>query len=689
MTVANTNPIQHYTANGSSRVFTFDFEVEGKANLAVSVNGATVDPSEYSYIEATRSIEFNTAPTQGSEITVERRTALVRTINYQTHNNSFRPDIVNFDFDRIWRVLQEKGIESAKTLSGLINILEQLSDTDRKIVEALIEQTRTSISEDKDNVELIIAEAKQRKEQDKLYNVLQQIQNGTLGNEIKNYFNTVIANQDPDFRVWEGFGTDVVFEEESGLTQKQKNSQIKTALDYRADDTGQRDSTVALQTLFDTNGKHVIHLTKGTYLTTGVTIPPNTMVYANGAVFKRKVHTGKPVITVSQNSVLMNAYVDGNKNALGSGALGDRGIDLRKDAQAIFCYSYNNARHGFYAVNEDLMDLANPSANQKMMFCKSYDNGFDPGGGGTGDGFSAMNSNNVLFFGCEAWNNARTGFVATTYDRNTQTTDPSYSSRVQTQHCEAWGNGYSDFNFEAVSKPEISFIEGESITFSKSDNVSLHNISEIGSIYAEQADYANISGVNIKNKVRSHSLLYLQGKSPKVSNITATVADEVTTFTSNTIEIVDTETNFGDVSNISVNKAYNGIIVRVANASNLRVDNATNIKYRIIRAEGSSQPNYFKTLTNGKLEIYSSAVPTAGTWKEGDIVFNNFFGGSNLIYAWICTKTGVYGSATEPTWKAINVMQKAATVSNATGTDDTATKLNALIATLKTSGILA
>ena len=192
MTVENTNPIQHFTANGISKVYSFNFLVEGKDNLVVSANGVTVDPSEYSYIEATRSVEFNIVPTVGTEITVERRTALVRTINYQTYDNSFRPQTLNYDFDRIWRVLQEKGIESAKTLSGLIKILEQLSEADRKIVEALIEQTRTNIAEDVDNVELIIEEAKQRKEQDKLYNVLQQIQNGTLGNELKNYFNTVV-----------------------------------------------------------------------------------------------------------------------------------------------------------------------------------------------------------------------------------------------------------------------------------------------------------------------------------------------------------------------------------------------------------------------------------------------------------------------------------------------------------------
>lgn len=222
MTVANTNPIQHYTANGISKVFTFDFLVEGKSNIVVSANGVTVDPSEYSYSEATRSIEFNTLPVIGTEITIERKTELVRAINYQSHDNSFRPDVVNYDFDRIWRVLQEKGIESAKTLSGLISILEQLSESDRKIVEAMIEQTRLNITEDTGITALIDLEANKRKEQDKLYNVLQQIQAGNLGNELKNYFNTVLATQTPN--IFDGIDTGLIFDGEE--SQKQINAEV-------------------------------------------------------------------------------------------------------------------------------------------------------------------------------------------------------------------------------------------------------------------------------------------------------------------------------------------------------------------------------------------------------------------------------------------------------------------------------
>lgn len=301
MTVENTNPIQHFTANGISKVYSFNFLVEGKDNLVVSANEVTVDPSEYSYIEATRSIEFNTVPTVGTEITVERKTALTRSINYQTYDNSFRPETLNYDFDRIWRVLQEKGIESAKTLSGLIKILEQLSDADRKIVEALIEQTRTNIAEDVDNVELIIEEAKQRKEQDKLYNVLQQIQNGSLGNELKNYFNTVVASQTPN--VFDALDTTIVFDTTENKTQAQinevqtdlnikqafKNLQIISPLDYGAKGDGVTNDTVAIQKAID-SGYNLINLAGRTYKSDTLNMKANVTI-ENGTILLNTPNT--------------------------------------------------------------------------------------------------------------------------------------------------------------------------------------------------------------------------------------------------------------------------------------------------------------------------------------------------------------------------------------------------------------
>ncbi|HCW3747947.1 TPA: hypothetical protein OXK62_002465 [Acinetobacter baumannii] len=120
-------------------------------------------------------------------------------------------------------MLQEKGIDSVKTLSALIDLLDQLSAADRAIVQQLIDETRLNIQSDTGIVELIGLEAQKRQEQDKAYNLLSQIEAGKLGDELKNYFNTVVASQTPN--IFDGLGTDIVIDELTGKSQAQINSQ--------------------------------------------------------------------------------------------------------------------------------------------------------------------------------------------------------------------------------------------------------------------------------------------------------------------------------------------------------------------------------------------------------------------------------------------------------------------------------
>lgn len=101
MTVENTNPIQHFTANGETTVFAISFAVEGKDNIKVTVNGSVVSVNDYSYDALTKAVVFNAAPEDGVEVVVERVTSLDRSINYQTYDNSFRPETLNYDLDRI------------------------------------------------------------------------------------------------------------------------------------------------------------------------------------------------------------------------------------------------------------------------------------------------------------------------------------------------------------------------------------------------------------------------------------------------------------------------------------------------------------------------------------------------------------------------------------------------------------
>lgn len=122
-------------------------------------------------------------------------------------------------------MLQEKGVDSVKSLSGLIDLLDQLSASDRAIVQQLIEETRLNIQSDTGLVELIDQEATKRQEEDKAYNLLSQIEAGKLGDDLKNYFNTVVASQTPN--IFDGVTSSIVVDTALNQTQAQINS------DYR------------------------------------------------------------------------------------------------------------------------------------------------------------------------------------------------------------------------------------------------------------------------------------------------------------------------------------------------------------------------------------------------------------------------------------------------------------------------
>lgn len=132
-------------------------------------------------------------------------------------------------------MLQEKGIDSVKTLSALIDLLDQLSAADRAIVQQLIDETRLNIQSDTGIVELIDLETQKRQEQDKAYNLLSQIEAGKLGDELKNYFNTVVASQTPN--IFDGVTASIVVDTDLNQTQNQINenqaifnSRLKTTL---------------------------------------------------------------------------------------------------------------------------------------------------------------------------------------------------------------------------------------------------------------------------------------------------------------------------------------------------------------------------------------------------------------------------------------------------------------------------
>lgn len=472
-----------------------------------------------------------------------------------------------------------------------------------------------------------------------------------------------------------------------GNSQQEINDQIKTPLAVNADDTGASDTTSALNLLMNPSGKNVIQMTKGLYLTDGFVVPANSIIYMNGAVFKRRTYSGKPVIDVPPSSVIVSAIVDGNKDTLGNaGAIADSGIRLQDGAIAIFCTSNNNRSHGITARGTSTLVM---SSNQKALFCSASNNGFNAGPSGTADGFNALNSNNALFFGCHSLNNSRTGFVAETYNGNIAGEDKhdlTFSTCVKFKSCTSSGNGYNDYNAEVTTAPIFDDVSGELITFRGSLRTKITNVN-VGQIYGQDADYTEVSNSHLVTTTRSNDVLYLTGKSPKVSNVGIVVGDSA--VLSGTVATVQDSTGYnGEVVGLSVNRAFNGMNLRVANAVALRVDSATNVKYFIGRAEGSVNVTNFKQLTDKKLEVFASAVPTQGAWNRNDVVWNTFFSATSKTMAWICTTSGVFGG-TPPVFEAVTIMSRGVAVAKATGTDDTSIKLNALIDSLRGGGLVS
>lgn len=191
MTVENTNPIQHFTANGETTTFAINFSVEGKSNLKVTANSLTISVNEYSYDVLTNSVVFNVAPVLDTEIAIERITTLERSINYQTYDNSFRPETLNYDLDRIWHVLQEDHITDAEILARI-----------------------------KDEIEW-------RKSHDTEFDLLAQAREGNLFNALKSYMDTIGAMSVPN--LFDGITDNVVITED-GVSQRITNRGVKQSI---------------------------------------------------------------------------------------------------------------------------------------------------------------------------------------------------------------------------------------------------------------------------------------------------------------------------------------------------------------------------------------------------------------------------------------------------------------------------
>lgn len=109
MAVAEQTPYKEYIANGVTNSFPLEFDCDDQDHLIVTVNDIEIENGYWLLING--AVVFGSAPADQSKIIIQRNTPLERNTNYQTTNNSFRPQPVNKDFDRIWWKLQELWVQ--------------------------------------------------------------------------------------------------------------------------------------------------------------------------------------------------------------------------------------------------------------------------------------------------------------------------------------------------------------------------------------------------------------------------------------------------------------------------------------------------------------------------------------------------------------------------------------------------
>ena len=108
MAVPEQTPYIEHTGNGVTTSFALKFQCESKDHLIVLVDD--IEPSIATWSLSGGNVVFTTAPAAGKKIILQRNTPFGRTADYQSFNNSFRPQAVNGDFDRLWLKLQELGV---------------------------------------------------------------------------------------------------------------------------------------------------------------------------------------------------------------------------------------------------------------------------------------------------------------------------------------------------------------------------------------------------------------------------------------------------------------------------------------------------------------------------------------------------------------------------------------------------
>ena len=140
MAVPEQTPYIEHTGNGITTSFALKFQCESKDHLIVLVDD--IEPPIATWSLTGGNVVFTTAPAAGKKITIQRNTPFNRTAEYQSFNNSFRPQTVNVDFDRIWWKLQELGVADWILGARIDALKNYVDDRDDELRAYLMEEIR-------------------------------------------------------------------------------------------------------------------------------------------------------------------------------------------------------------------------------------------------------------------------------------------------------------------------------------------------------------------------------------------------------------------------------------------------------------------------------------------------------------------------------------------------------------------
>ncbi|WP_225760220.1 phage tail fiber protein [Leclercia sp. Marseille-Q4284] len=118
MAVHDQLPIKEYDADGTTKVFPFDFRTVSTADLTVNFDGVK-QPGGYTVTlsgDKGGNVTFTTAPAAGITVQLRRNTPFSRDTDYQ-ENGDLRADDLDDDFDRLWLALQEQRASSDTTMN--------------------------------------------------------------------------------------------------------------------------------------------------------------------------------------------------------------------------------------------------------------------------------------------------------------------------------------------------------------------------------------------------------------------------------------------------------------------------------------------------------------------------------------------------------------------------------------------